>query len=89
MIYLLIGFLPALTLNISTSRSDQNLLETISLPPGFEIELYATDVVNARAMALGDNGTLFVGSRSAGKIYALVDENEDMYAEKMYVISER
>src|SRR5205085_12086802 len=44
-------------------------LETIKLPPGFAIELVAR-VDNARAMALGANGTLFVGSMRAGKVYA-------------------
>jgi glucose/arabinose dehydrogenase len=45
-------------------------LETIKLPPGFAIELYAR-VDNARAMALGTQGTLFVGSSQAGKVYAV------------------
>ena len=44
-------------------------LDTISLPPGFAIELVAR-VPNARAMAWGANGTLFVGS-TAGKVYAV------------------
>ncbi len=44
-------------------------LERIKLPPGFAIELVAA-VPNARAMALGQEGTLFVGS-SAGSVYAV------------------
>ncbi len=46
-------------------------LSRIRLPAGFKIEVYASNVPNARSMALGDNGTLFVGSRSAGKVYAI------------------
>lgn len=42
----------------------------IQLPPGFRIETYAAGVENARAMALGPNGTLFVGSW-AGKVHAV------------------
>ena len=50
----------------------QNLpLEQIRLPPGFHITLFASDVPNARGMAWGDQGTLFVGSRGAGRVYAL------------------
>ncbi|HTP61791.1 MAG TPA: PQQ-dependent sugar dehydrogenase [Burkholderiales bacterium] len=45
-------------------------LEQIQLPPGFRIELYAS-VPNARALAVGDKGTLFVGSRSGNAVYAV------------------
>ena len=46
-------------------------LEKIKLPPGFAISVFADNVPNARAMALGDRGTLFVGSMGAGKVYAV------------------
>ncbi|MCM2357676.1 MAG: sorbosone dehydrogenase family protein [Geobacteraceae bacterium] len=49
-------------------------LGDIALPPGFTIEVYSRDVPGARSMALGAKGTLFVGSRGEGKIYALVDK---------------
>ena len=45
-------------------------LDAIRLPPGFAIEIVAR-VPNARAMTWGANGTLFVGSTSAGKVHAL------------------
>ena len=48
-------------------------LDEISLPPGFHITVYAPDVPNARQMALGPPGVVFVGSRSEGKVYAVVD----------------
>jgi glucose/arabinose dehydrogenase len=48
------------------------LMRRIQLPPGFKIELYATGVPNARSLTLGADGTVFVGSRRAGKVYALV-----------------
>jgi glucose/arabinose dehydrogenase len=46
-------------------------LERIRLPAGFHIEAFATGVEGARSMALGDQGTLFVGSMGAGKVYAI------------------
>ncbi|MDH4570422.1 sorbosone dehydrogenase family protein [Pseudomonas sp. BN414] len=46
-------------------------LERIRLPEGFRIALVSDQVPNAREMAWGDRGTLFVGSNSAGKVYAL------------------
>src|SRR5262245_51563195 len=48
----------------------------IELPPGFEIETYASGVGNARQMALAPDGTLFVGSRSAGNVYAIPDRDK-------------
>ena len=48
-------------------------LQKIKLPPGFEISVYA-QVPNARAMALGDKGTVFVGSRREGSVYALIPQ---------------
>jgi len=51
-------------------------LKEIKLPPGFKIELYANGVSDARQMALGDKGTLFVGSLflGHGTVQAVVDE---------------
>jgi glucose/arabinose dehydrogenase len=48
-------------------------LAAIRLPPGFAISLYADDVPGARSLALGEKGTVFVGSRDEGKVYALLD----------------
>jgi glucose/arabinose dehydrogenase len=62
-------------------------LSEINLPPGFEISLYAENVTNARSMALGDDGTLFVGSRRAGNVYALRDHDGDFYAEDVQIIA--
>ena len=46
-------------------------LDKIKLPPGFAISIFADNVPNARAMTLGDKGTLFVGSMRAGKVYTV------------------
>jgi glucose/arabinose dehydrogenase len=45
-------------------------LDQIKLPPGFAITI-AARVPNARAMAFGPGGTLFVGSGGAGAVYAV------------------
>ena len=52
-------------------------IDRLQLPEGFSISIYADNVENARQMALSDKGILFVGSRTAGKVYALVDTNND------------
>ena len=56
----------------SSSAADTPDLQKIKLPAGFSISVYAASVPNARQMALGSNGTVFVGSRTAGNVYAIV-----------------
>jgi len=63
-------------------------LDLIELPPGFTIKVYAQDVENVRQLALGDEGTIFAGSRKAGKVHAVVDENGDQLADRVYLIDE-
>jgi glucose/arabinose dehydrogenase len=47
----------------------------LKLPPGFNIEVYAAGIANARSLALGDKGTVFVGSRLLDKVYAIVNKD--------------
>src|SRR6266849_5394227 len=49
------------------------MMKKIKLPPGFQIEVYAPGVLQARQMAWGDKGTLFVGSFDLGNVYAITD----------------
>ena len=62
-------------------------LELITLPPGFDITVYADSVPNARGMALGEHGTIFVGSRKEGVVYAVVDRDGDHRADHVYMIA--
>ncbi len=62
-------------------------LDRITLPPGFRIAVYADDVPNARSMTLSPSGILFVGSKEAGKVYALRDTDGDMKADKQWVLA--
>lgn len=55
----------------SFAQADLDLAE-ISLPPGFSIEIWTDKVPNARSMALGENGIVFVATRRAGRVYAVV-----------------
>jgi len=47
----------------------------LKLAAGFNIEVYAAGMTNAREMALGDKGTVFVGSRQVDKVYAIVNKD--------------
>ena len=78
----------SLILGCKTSLSSDRL-ENIKLPPGFQIELYTDEVPNARAMALAPSGTLFVGSRSAGNVYGVVDLDNDRKADKVYLVANK
>src|SRR4051812_26354608 len=60
----------------------------IKLPPGFKIDVFASGVPNARSMTLSPKGVLFVGSRTEGKVYAIVDQNHDFKADKIYMIAQ-
>ena len=44
----------------------------VKLPPGFKIEIWAADLKEARSMALGAKGTVFVGNRLHDEVLAVV-----------------
>jgi glucose/arabinose dehydrogenase len=48
---------------IFASPATNKVLENVRLPPGFQLQVYADNVPAARSMALGTQGTLFVGTR--------------------------
>lgn len=67
---------------VDDSASDTPL----RMPRGFSISVWAADVPNARQMALAEGGTVFVGSRRAGNVYALRDHDGDGRAEENFTI---
>ncbi len=75
------------TLLCATWTSAAVPLERLKLPPGFKISVFAEGVANARALALGTNGTVFVGTRSAGNVYALRDKDGDGIADENFTIA--
>lgn len=62
-------------------------LESITLPPGFSIAVYA-EVPGARSMTLSPEGTLYVGTRGEGSVYAIRDEDHDNKADLIVRIKE-
>ncbi|HMN72830.1 MAG TPA: PQQ-dependent sugar dehydrogenase [Rhodoblastus sp.] len=50
-------------------------LKKIKLPEGFSISVYASGLPEARQMAWGDKGVLFVGSFDAGAVYAVTERD--------------
>jgi len=48
-------------------------VDKLKVPSGFKVSLWASGLPNARVMTWGDKGTLFVSSRVAGNVYAVLD----------------
>jgi glucose/arabinose dehydrogenase len=62
-------------------------LDKIKLPAGFKIDFYAPNVPGARSLTLSPSGIIYVGSRSAGNVYALLDTNHDARADQVILIA--
>lgn len=60
------------------------VLKKLRVPEGFVVSLYADNVPNARTLALGDNGVIYVGTRQQGSIYALQDTDADGVSDKRF-----
>ena len=61
-------------------------IDRLKLPEGFKIEVYADSIEGARSMAMGDNGTLFVGTRNENMVYAIQDLDKDYRADNTTVL---
>ncbi len=81
-------FLLLAALSLPLAACAEPALEQLSVPEGFIVEIYADGVDNARQMALGDEGTVFVGSRRAGKVHAVIDDNGDQRGDRVVLIAE-
>ena len=52
-------------------------LAKIKVPAGFKVEVWAHGMPGARMMTRGDKGTIFVGTRAIGKVYAITDKGSE------------
>ncbi len=50
--------------------------QNLKAPAGFKVELWATGMPNARSMVQSPSGTLFVGTRFTGNVYAVIDKGD-------------
>jgi len=51
-------------------------LDKLKLPPGFKIEVWADSVPGIRAIARGDNGKYYAGTRPLGRVYEITDNGQ-------------
>ncbi|MDD1642470.1 MAG: sorbosone dehydrogenase family protein, partial [Methylococcaceae bacterium] len=82
---------PLLLLNaclaFAESGNHQDVLKQLHIPEGFTLSIYADNVPNARSLALGENGAVFVGTGREGKVYAVQDSNNDGVADQTHIIA--
>ena len=70
-----------------SSNNAEQALQKLQLPDGFSASIYASEVPNARQLALGANGIVYAGSREKGNVYAIVDSDKNYSADEVHVIA--
>jgi len=85
-LFLSILLLPTLACSARAADPASLPLQSIKLPPGFSIAVYAGGLGGARSMALSPRGILYVGSLS-GSVYAVVDRNHDAKGDEVHTIA--
>ena len=83
----LLAFLPFLVAFLPAIKGRGPHPDRVKMPPGFEMKLYAQNVKNARSMVMSPGGVLFVGTREAGRVYAIIDRNGDHVADEVLTIA--
>ncbi|MGE3645663.1 MAG: sorbosone dehydrogenase family protein [Beijerinckiaceae bacterium] len=56
-------------------KPDQLPLAKIKLPAGFKAEIWSSGHAGGRTMVRSPNGTIFVGTRQIGRVYAIIDKD--------------
>ncbi|UFN48050.1 PQQ-dependent sugar dehydrogenase [Roseomonas sp. OT10] len=59
---------------LTATPADQIPLARLRVPDGFRVELWASGMPGARMMARGEDGTIYVGTRTIGRVYAVQEE---------------
>ena len=62
--------------------------QTLNLPPGFAVNLYAAGVSGVRWLGLGPGGLLYATAPGAGKVYTLPDANGDGVADAVQTFAD-
>ncbi len=63
-------------------------LDKLNVPYGFEISIFADKLDSPRQLAETDEGYVIAGSKKGNKIYALLDQDLDGYAEKRILLAD-
>jgi hypothetical protein len=60
-----------------TVTDDAELEGRLKVPTGFQIKVFARDLINPRMLAISEKGILYATRRSVGDVMMLKDENGD------------
>lgn len=69
-----------------TEYSSSLPLNTIKLPAGFKIEVFA-EIEDARSLAVSPSGIIYIGNKDKDKVYAVKDIDGDHKADKKWVVA--
>lgn len=61
----------------------------VAVPPGFEVNVFAEELINPRMIAVADDGTVYVTRRSVGDVIMLRDTDGDGVADEKKVVANR
>ena len=50
-------------------------IEKLRVPAGFKVEVWVDGIPDARSLTQGDKGTVFVGNRNQGNVYAVTEKD--------------
>ena len=67
----------------------KDIIPRIALPKGFEINVFAKDLINPRMIAVAADGSVFVTRREVGDVLRLVDADNDGVAEQQEIVANR
>ncbi len=59
----------------TVTPADKLPLDKIKLPAGFKAEVFSSGHPGARTMVEGPNGTIFMGTRQLGRVYAITNKD--------------
>lgn len=59
----------------------------LTVPAGFKVSVFASDLAGARLMAVSPDGVLYVARQSRGEVVALPDRDKDGKADKVEVVA--
>ena len=60
---------------LTVTPAEKIPVDKIKVPAGFKVELWAHGIPGARTLTRGDKGTIFVGTRVIGRVYAVTDKD--------------
>lgn len=66
-----------------------NIAHKIAVPKGFEVNVFASDLINPRMLCVVEDGTVYVTRRSVGDVVMLRDSNNDGKADEQRVVANR